>query len=58
MQVYVNTQTDENSLNCKQGVLPGIQESKYQPIRGEVDERREGARWGSCFPSFVSAPAE
>lgn len=35
MQVYVNTQTDENSLSCKQGVLPGIQESKYQPIRGK-----------------------
>lgn len=35
MKVYGNTQTDENSLNCKQGVLPGIQESKYQPIRGK-----------------------
>lgn len=35
LKVYGNTQTDENSLNCKQGVLPGIQESKYQPIRGK-----------------------
>lgn len=37
MQVYDNTQTDalvENSLNCKQGSLPGIQESKYRLIRG------------------------
>lgn len=37
VQVYDNTQTDalvENSLNCKQGRLPGIQESKYQLIRG------------------------
>lgn len=37
MQVYDNTQTDalvENSLNCKQGRLPGIQESKYQLMRG------------------------
>lgn len=43
MKVYGNTQTDESSLNCKQGVLPGIQESKYHPIRGKW--MKEGKVW-------------
>lgn len=43
MKVYGNTQTDGNSLNCEQGVLPGIQESKYQPIRGKW--MKEGKVW-------------
>ena len=35
------------------------QESRNQntSLLGEVDERREGVRWGSCFPAFVSTPA-
>lgn len=35
------------------------QESRNQntSLWGEVDERREGVRWGSCFPAFVSTPA-
>lgn len=50
MQVYDNTQTDalvENSLNCEQGRLPGIQESKYRLIRG--------SRWkkGRCEMRFM-----
>ena len=50
MQVYDNTQTDalvENSLNCEQRRLPGIQESKYQLIRG--------SRWkkGRCEMRFM-----
>lgn len=50
VQVYDNTQTDalvENSLNCKRGVLPKIQESKYQLIRG--------SRWkkGRCEMRFM-----
>lgn len=43
MKVYGNSQTDENSLNCEQGILPGIQESKYQPIRGKW--MKEGKVW-------------
>lgn len=35
------------------------QESRNQntSLLREVDERREGVRWGSCFPAFVSTPA-
>lgn len=50
MQVYDNTSTDavvEKSLNCKQGSLPGIQESKYQLMRGS------GWKKGRCEKRFM-----